>query len=149
MSGKMSMGPSSILLVEDHAGFAKALLNMLTQNPNLQIVAVVESAEAALQYLRESKVDLVLVDYSLPDMSGVSLVESLLMEYPALPCAMLSGHLSLQHARRALEVGARGYMIKDNPLGILNGIPRILKGEIVVSEELRSLGSSDLLADFS
>jgi DNA-binding NarL/FixJ family response regulator len=140
---------SSILLVEDHPGFAKALLNMLGQNPSLQIAAVAESAESALQYLRESSVDLVLVDYSLPDMSGVSLVEALRREYPDQLCAMLSGHLSLQHARRALEVGARGYMIKDNPLGILNGIPRILRGEIYISEELRSLGSSDLLMDFT
>jgi DNA-binding NarL/FixJ family response regulator len=143
------MNTSTILLVEDHAGFAKALLNILGQNPTLQITAVAESAEAALQYLRESKVDLVLVDYSLPDMSGVSLLEAVLAEHPDLPCAMLSGHLSLQHARRALEVGARGYMIKDNPLGILSGLPRILKGEIYISEELRSLGSTDLLTDFS
>ena len=143
------MNTASILLVEDHAGFAKALLGMLAQNPTLQIVAVAESAEAALQYLRESEVDLVLMDYSLPDMSGVSLLEMLLAEHPDLPCAILSGHLSLQHARSALEVGARGYLIKDNPLGILNGIPRILKGEIYISEELRSLGSSDLLAGFS
>ena len=142
------MSVSSILLVEDHAGFAKALFNMLGQNPNLQIVAVAESAEAAVRYLRGSTVDLVLVDYSLPDMSGVALVEELLAEHQDLRCAMLSGHLSLQHARRALEVGARGYMIKDDPLGILSGIPRILKGEIYVSEELRSLGSTDLLADF-
>lgn len=143
------MNTSAILLVEDHAGFAKALLNMLAQNPSLQIVAVADSAESALSYLREKKVDLVLVDYSLPDMSGVSLVEAMLAEHPDLVCAMISGHLSLQHARRALEVGARGYMIKDNPLGILSGIPRILKGEIYVSEELRSLGSSDMLAGFS
>jgi DNA-binding NarL/FixJ family response regulator len=143
------MSTSSILLVEDHAGFAKALLHMLSQNPNLEVVAVTESAEAALQYLRESSVDLVLVDYSLPDMSGVNLLETLLAEFPAIRCAMLSGHLSLQHARRALELGARGYMIKDNPLGILNGIPRILKGEIYLSDELRSLGANDLLAGFS
>lgn len=143
------MSASSILLVEDHAGFAQALLNMLNQNPNLQIVAVAESAEAALRFLRESSVDLVLVDYSLPDMSGVSLLEALLAEHPALRCAMLSGHLSLQHARRALELGARGYMIKDNPLGILNGIPRILKGEVYVSDELRSLGANDLLTGFT
>jgi DNA-binding NarL/FixJ family response regulator len=77
------------------------------------------------------------------------LVETLRSEHPGLACAMLSGHLSLQHAHRALELGARGYMIKDNPLGILNGIPRILKGEIYLSDELRSLGSSDLLAGFS
>ena len=142
------MSASSILLVEDHEGFAKALLNMLGQNQNLHVVAVAESAEAALRYLRETSVDLVLVDYSLPDMSGVNLLEALLTEHPTIRCAMLSGHLSLQHARRALEAGARGYMIKDNPLGILNDIPRILKGEIVVSEELRSLGSNDLLTDF-
>jgi DNA-binding NarL/FixJ family response regulator len=141
------MNTSSILLVEDHAGFAKALLQMLSQNQDLQIVAVTESAEAALRYLRESSVDLVLVDYSLPDMSGVSLVEALRREHPDQLCAMLSGHLSLQHARRALEVGARGYMIKDNPLGILNGIPHILSGEIYVSEELHNLGPSDLLLD--
>ena len=143
------MSVSSILLVEDHAGFAKALLTMLGQNPNLQVVAVAGSAEAALQYLRESNVDLVLVDYSLPDMSGVNLLEALLAERPTLRCAMLSGYLSLEHAHRALELGARGYMIKDNPLGILNGIPRILKGEIYLSDELRSLGSTDLLAGFS
>lgn len=143
------MSSYSILLVEDHAGFAKALLNMLSQNPNLQIVAVAERAEAAIQYLRESNVDLVLVDYSLPDMSGVALLEALLEEHPSLHCAMISGHLSLQHARRALEAGARGYMIKDNPLGILAGLPRILKGEIYVSEELRNLGTTDLLTDFT
>ena len=143
------MSTSSILLVEDHAGFAKALLTMLAQNPNLQVAAVAESAEAALQYLRESSVDLVLLDYSLPDMSGVSLLEALLKEHPTLRCAMLSGYLSLEHARRALELGARGYMIKDDPIGILNGIPRILKGEIYLSDELRRLGSSDLLAGFS
>ena len=143
------MSVSSILLVEDHAGFAKALLGMLAQNPNLEIVAVAESAEAALRYLREAKVDLVLVDYSLPDMSGVMLLENLLSEHPGLVCAMLSGHLYLQHDSRDMELGARGYMIKDNPLGILNGIPRILKGEIYLSDELRSLGSSDLLTGFS
>ena len=143
------MTVSSILLVEDHAGFAKALLNMLGQNPHLQIVAVAESGEAALEYLRQSSVDLVLVDYSLPDMSGVNLLERLLAEHPAARCAMLSGHLSLQHARRALELGARGYMIKDNPIGILNGIPRILKGEIYISDEVRSLGSSDPLTDLT
>jgi DNA-binding NarL/FixJ family response regulator len=143
------MSTASILLVEDHAGFAKALLQMLSQNPNLQIVSVAESAEAALEYLRAARVDLVLVDYSLPDMSGVTLLEALQEKHPDLPCAMISGHLSLQYARRALEAGARGYMIKDNPLGIMNGIPRILKGEIYISEELRNLGSNDLLTDFT
>ena len=143
------MSTASILLVEDHAGFANALLQMLNHNPNLQIVSVADSGEAALDYLRQSKVDLVLIDYSLPDMSGIKLVQQLQQDDPDLPCVMLSGHLSTQYAERALEAGARGYLIKDNPLGILTGLPRILKGEIYVSEELRNLGSSDLLTDLT
>jgi DNA-binding NarL/FixJ family response regulator len=143
------MSTYSIFLVEDHAGFAGALRNMLAQNASLQIVAVAQSAEAALHYLSGARADLVLVDYSLPDMDGISLLQTLQQEYPGLPCAVLSGHLSVQHARRALEAGARGYLIKDNPTGILSGIQHILKGEIYLSEELRRPGSPDMLADFS
>ena len=143
------MSISSILLVEDHAGFAKALLNMLGQNQNLKVVGVAQDAEEALELLRELDVDLVLVDFSLPDMTGVELLERLHHEYPDLHCAILSGHLLPQHARRALATGARGYLIKDDPVGILIGIQHILKGEIYVSEELRKLGFSDLLTDFT
>ena len=141
------MSVSSILLVEDHAGFAKALLNMLGQNPDLQVVAVAGDAEEALGRLRELSVDLVLIDFSLPDMTGVELLERLHHEYPELHCAIISGHLLPQHARRALATGARGYLIKDDPLGIVTGIQQILKGEIYVSQELRNLGLSDILGN--
>jgi len=143
------MNAYSILLVEDHAGFAKALLNMLGQNRDLQVVGVARDAEEALRLVQEVNVDLVLVDFSLPDMTGVELLEKLHDEYPNLRCAILSGHLLPQHARRALASGARGYLIKDDPVGILTGIQHILKGEIYVSEELRKLGLSDLLTDLT
>jgi DNA-binding NarL/FixJ family response regulator len=139
------MNPSSIFLVEDHAGFAQALNNMLSQNHDLRITAVAETAQEALEQLREVKVDLVLIDFSLPDMTGLNLLERLHQEYPDLRCAILSGHLLPQHARRALDVGARGYLIKDNPLEIITGIQSILRGEYYVSEELRKSGPGDLL----
>ncbi|HMB25476.1 MAG: response regulator transcription factor [Chloroflexota bacterium] len=134
------MSIASILVVEDHAGFAKALLNILSQNQQLKVVAVARDAEEALEKLQTTNVDLVLVDFSLPDMTGVELLERLRHDYPDLRCAILSGHLLPQHARRALASGARGYLIKDNPLGILTGIQHILEGEIYVSEELRQAG---------
>jgi DNA-binding NarL/FixJ family response regulator len=139
------MNPHSIFLVEDHAGFANALNNMLSQNQDLKIVAVAETAEEALEQLRGLKVDLVLIDFSLPDMTGLNLLERLHHEHPDLRCAILSGHLLPQHARRALDVGGRGYLIKDNPLEILEGIQSILRGDYYVSEELRKAGPPDLL----
>ena len=140
------MNPHSIFLVEDHAGFAKALNTMVSQKEDLKIVAVAETAEEALEQLRDVKVDLVLIDFSLPDMTGLNLLERLHQEQPELRCAILSGHLLPQHARRALDVGARGYLIKDNPLEILEGIQCILRGEYYVSSELRNMGPSDVLA---
>ena len=130
------MSTSSILLVEDHAGFADALLRVLNTDKNLNVVAVLESAEKALEQIPDLKVDLVLSDVSLPHMNGINLVGELHQKYPTLPCMVLSGHLSSEYAHRAMEAGARGYVIKDNPLGILEGIRSVLKGEIYMSEEL-------------
>src|SRR5574341_1042202 len=127
------MNKSSILLVEDHEAFANALLNILNKEENLNIVAVVGTAEDALEKLAELKIDLVLVDVSLPRVNGINLVSAIHKIYPDLPCVMLSGHLSAEYVRRALEAGARGYMIKDNPAGILAGIQRVFNGGIYVS----------------
>ena len=130
------MNPPSILLVEDHAAFANALLSILNKNGTMNVVAVATTAEQALEQLPELEVDMVLVDVSLPQMSGINLVAALHEKYPDLPCVMLSGHMSSQYARRALDAGARGYLLKDNPAGILTGIEQIVRGKIYVSEEL-------------
>jgi DNA-binding NarL/FixJ family response regulator len=128
---------TSIFLVEDHAIFAKALLRVLRERGQLDVVEVAESAEEALEKLPGLTVDLVLVDVSLPRKSGISLVLVLHEQYPELPCVMLSGHLSPHYARSSLAAGARGYLIKDDAEEILEGIQRVLQGEIYVSEDVR------------
>ena len=127
---------TSILLVEDHPIFAQVLLRFLQERGHLEVVSVAKSAEEALEQIPDLAVDLVLVDVSLPARSGISLVIALHSKYPDLPCVMLSGHRSSQYARRSLDAGARGYLIKDHVDGILEGIEHVLKGEIYVSEEL-------------
>lgn len=127
----------SILLVEDHAVFAQALLRMLRERGHLDVKAVATSAEEALEKLPGLEVDLVLVDVSLPRRSGISLVLVLHERYPDLPCVMLSGHLSSHYVRRSLAAGARGYLMKDNSHEILEGIQRVLNGEIYVSEAIQ------------
>ena len=128
---------TSILLVEDHTIFAQALLRMLRERGKIDVVAVAGSAEEALERLVQLQVDLVLVDVSLPNRSGISLVLVLQQKYPGLPCVMLSGHVSKHYARSSLAAGARGYLVKDRSEEILEGIQRVLLGEIYVSEEVR------------
>ena len=128
---------TSILLVEDHAIFATALLRVLRERGQWEVVDVAESAEQALEKIPNLDVDLVLVDVSLPKRSGISLVLVLHEKYPELPCVMLSGHLSSHYARSSLAAGARGYLVKDHAEEILEGIQRVLQGEIYVSEDVR------------
>lgn len=129
---------TSIFLVEDHAIFAQSLRRVLHEKGHLDVVEIAGSAEEALEKIQRQHVDLVLVDVSLPQRSGISLVFLLHEKYPDLPCVMLSGHLSPHYVRSSLEAGARGYLVKDHAEGILRGIQRVLAGEIYVSEELRS-----------
>jgi DNA-binding NarL/FixJ family response regulator len=127
---------TSIMLVEDHPVFAQVLLRFLQERGHLEVVSVAKSAEDALDQIPDLDIDLVLVDVSLPARSGISLVIVLHEKYPDLPCVMLSGHRSSQYARRSLDAGARGYLIKDHADGILEGIQHVLDGEIYVSEEV-------------
>jgi DNA-binding NarL/FixJ family response regulator len=130
---------TSILLVEDHAIFAQALLRMLRDRGHFDVQAVATTAEEALERIPSLELDLVLIDVSLPQRSGIGLVLVLHENYPELPCVMLSGHLSVHYARRSLMAGARGYLVKDHASEILEGIQRVLNGEVYVSEAIREI----------
>jgi DNA-binding NarL/FixJ family response regulator len=57
-------------------------------------------------------------------------------QYPDLLIVMLSGYLSAVYVKKALQAGARGYLLKDNYAGIIDGLKRVINGEIYVSKEI-------------
>ena len=130
----------SILLVEDHQKFANVLIRFLSRTNNLMVTRHAATAELALEHLLSQKFDLALVDVFLPVMSGIGLVSLIHKEYPLLPCLMVSGHMLGHYVAQALAAGARGYVLKDDSAGILEGIQHIMKGKIYVSKELRYNG---------
>jgi DNA-binding NarL/FixJ family response regulator len=130
----------SILLVEDHQKFANVLIRFLDRTKQLKVTRHVATAELALEHLLDQKFDLALVDVFLPVMSGISLVSLIHREYPHMPCLMVSGHMLGHYVSQALSAGARGYVLKDDSAGILEGIQQIMKGKIYVSKELRYNG---------
>jgi DNA-binding NarL/FixJ family response regulator len=123
-----------VLLIEDHPIFAEALSLALREKGNITSVMQVDSAEKALSLLPDLEVDLILVDVSLPKMSGIEFVSHLHEMRPEIPCLVISGHVSRRYARRSVEAGARGYAVKDSVSGIIEAIQRILNGETYVSE---------------
>ena len=125
-----------VLLIEDHPIFAEALSQALRERSDITSVNIVDTAEKAVQLLPSLKVDLILVDVSLPQMSGIEFVSLVHEKKPEIPCLVISGHVSRRYARRSVEAGARGYAVKDSVAGIIEGIQRILNGEIYMSGEI-------------
>ena len=128
---------SSILIVEDHAILGKALVRLLTEKAAHNVIGVLGSAEEALEQLPSLRMDLALVDVSLPKMNGIQLVALMHQKQPNLPCLVISGHLIPLYVQRSLDAGARGYVLKDDVVGLLEAIPLVLKGEIYISRALR------------
>ncbi|WP_374685918.1 response regulator transcription factor [Promineifilum sp.] len=127
----------SVLLVEDHAYVADAIGGLLETFGDISLSASAQTAEQALEQLPNLKVDLMLVDLALPGMNGIDLIARVREMYPELPCVVLSAHRELSYVRRAFEVGARGFITKEDPLAVSEGIHRVMEGEVYLSADLR------------
>lgn len=130
---------ANIYLIEDHPLMQRMTCEFINRMADLHVCGTAATAKDALDQLPTLKVDLVIVDVSLPDMDGIHLVGALHSKQPTLRCVMLSGHQEQSYVQQALAVGARGYIAKGNPLELIDAIRRVLKGEIYLSEALRAV----------
>jgi len=128
---------STLLLVEDNAILATTLVRFLNAQAKLRVAAIAPSAEAALEEVRRVAFDLALVDVSLPGISGIDFVGVLREQYPEVKCLMLSGHQEADYVGRALAAGAKGYVLKSDPMAILEGVQHVLEGKVYLSKDLR------------
>lgn len=130
--------PANIYIVENHPLVLHLLQEVIGRQPQLRVCGAVSTAEEALQQLPHVAAALVLVDLSLPGMSGIELIQTLQRQDPALPCLVLSGHQDFSYVQRALRAGARGYLTKDNPFELLPAIHQVLLGKIYLSKSIRN-----------
>ena len=120
----MPTAPHRIFLVEDHPVMREAYVTVLAGEPRLELCGAAESAEEALDALRETSCDLVVTDLRLPGMSGVDLVGELRAGWPGLPALVISAHGEDLYAQRARDAGAVGFLSKQGLAGTL--VPAIL-----------------------
>ncbi len=133
--------PSSILLVEDHPMVAQSLIRLLTQRGGYRLQTV-DNADRALDQLQKHLPDLALFDVRLPGRSGIWLAEQAHARWPALHILMISGHASQPFVEQSLKAGARGYVLKEDVDGILEGVAAVLAGGNYISAVLRGEGSA-------
>ncbi len=129
---------TSILVVEDHPLFAESLSRLLRDRGKYEVTTA-GTGERAQELLEESSFDLLLIDISLPGRSGIWLLKEVRQAKPGLPCLMLSGYAKAPYVQQSMEAGARGYVLKEDIPGILDGIRAALEGRTFISEAVRRL----------
>lgn len=128
---------AKILLVDDHPLMRKGLALTLDAETDLRVVGQAEDAETALQMVDELEPDIVVVDISLPGMSGLELIKHLTAVDPDVKTLVVSRHDEVLYAERAIRAGAKGYIMKLVAGDVIvKAVRRILNGGIYVSEEI-------------
>lgn len=128
-----------IFLVDDHPVFRFGMRALLGSEEGLELCGEAASSKDAMATLRSQEVDLVLVDLSLEDGSGLDLIKRLKAEIPEIRALVLSMHDENLFADRALRAGAIGYIAKDvDAAELIRGVRRALAGEVVLSPAMTS-----------
>lgn len=131
-----------ILVVDDHALVREGLAQVLQglEPPDPVDVLQAPDGQRALQLTQQHPdLDLVLLDYHLPDMDGLAALTKLGQQHPELPVVILTGSANPSIMQRMLDQGAAGFITKSGlSEELLGALRRVLQGEVVVAKEFVS-----------
>ncbi len=102
-----------VVVTDDHRVVREGLRYMLNDAPGIDVVGEAESGEELLALVATEVVDVVLLDVRMPGMSGLDVLERLAKTAPRVRVLMLSMHDQPAYVRRAIELGAAGYVLKS------------------------------------
>jgi DNA-binding NarL/FixJ family response regulator len=129
--------PTRVLLIEDHAMIAQGLRAALDQIDDIDVVAVAGTIEEGVQQARGHEPHVVLLDFRLPDGDAPDGIVRLHKARPDTKVLVVSALSDYRSVVRAMEAGAAGYLLKDQPIGdLISGIRRARAGDTVVAPSL-------------
>ena len=128
-----------VFLVDDHPVMREGIRTLVERADNLHVCGEAVDATATLQALNKGvDPDLLILDLSLPGMSGLDLLKQVRALYPSLPILILSAHDESVYAHRVIRAGAQGYLSKHAPSeDILAAIRQVLDGGMSLSPSVR------------
>jgi len=108
-----SAAPIRILTVDDHPLIRAGLAAFLKTESGIEVIAEAGNGEEAIERYRELRPDVVLMDLSMPLMDGLAATRAIIDEFPDARVIVLTTYDGDEDIHRALEAGARGYLVKD------------------------------------
>jgi len=136
---------TKVLIVDDHAIVREGLKQILAETQGMVVAGEATTGEEALETIESQYYDVVVLDISLPDMSGLEILKQIKARHPQLVVLMLTIHPEEQYAVRVLKAGASGYLTKDTaPDELAAAIKKVAEGGRYVSATLAEKLAFDL-----
>lgn len=131
------MNKIRILLADDHLLFRQGVRNLLSQEPDMEVVGEAGDAAEALARVDETRPDIVLLDVGMPGLSCFEAARQIRREQPDTQVVFLSMYDDDDYLNQGVEAGARGYILKDSPIDqLLTAIHEVRRGGSYLSPRL-------------
>ena len=135
-----------LILADDHTLVRAGIRALLEKLPGVEVVAEAGDGREVLNLIKLHRPDVVLMDITMPGLSGLEVAERIIKELPKIKIIMLSMHHNEEYVWRALKAGASGYLLKKSATAELaTALQRVTRGEIYLSKEI----SDGLPRDFA
>ncbi|MFT4171169.1 MAG: response regulator transcription factor [Rhodocyclaceae bacterium] len=142
------MNATRLLIVDDHMIIRRGLIQILAENPAVEVAGEAADGAAAMRVLRQRPVDVVLLDIALGERDGLDVLRTIRSEFPRVAVIMLSVYPESQFALRALRGGAAAYLNKGaSPDELSAAIARVAGGALYITAEVAELMMRDLRHD--
>jgi DNA-binding NarL/FixJ family response regulator len=127
-----------LLIVDDHPMLRKGLAGILRESYDDIDIGESATGEDALDRIREKPWDIVVLDITLPGMSGLAVLPAAKGLRPEMPIIMLSMHSGRLYVNRSLNLGASGYLTKESaPDELVAAVRSVLTGKSYLSQSIR------------
>lgn len=129
--------PQKILVIDDHTLFLEGLVSLFNTTPDFIVVDKASSVKEGVQKALLHRPDIILMDFSLPDGTGLDATQMILDEFPECKIVFLTVYETDENLLKAIRLGAKGYMLKNvSGASLLASLRGLALGEIAMSRKM-------------